>query len=383
MYKVATLNKISPVGLAELTDKYEIVENTDEANGIVVRSQDMKEMEFKDDLLCIARAGVGVNNINTEKCAEKGIVVFNTPGANANAVKEIVIAAALMASRNLVEGSNWASSLDTDIAKTVEKGKSQFKGNEIKGKTIGVIGLGGIGGMVANAFVQLGLNVIGYDAYLSVRNALHLSKHARVVERLEDMLPEVDFLTVHVHANDETKGMINAAILSQLKDGAIVLNYSRAAIVDDAAMKDALESGKVARYVTDFPEDNLKEMKNVIMTPHLGASTDEAEDNCAVMAVEEMMDYIEYGNITHSVNYPDVNMGRPCDPARIALLHKNVPTMISQITTTLKANISNMTNRSFKNHAYTLLDLDENVTEEELEALRNIQGIIRVRVIKN
>ena len=383
MYKIATLNKISPVGLGKLTDKYELTDNLEDACGIVVRSQDMKSMEFSPNLHAIARAGVGVNNIPTDACAQKGIVVFNTPGANANAVKELVIAGMLMASRNLVDASNWASALTEDIAKQVEKGKSQFKGNEIMGKTLGVIGLGGIGVPVANAAIALGMKVVGYDAYLSVNNALHLSEKARVVNSLEDLLPECDFITIHVHANDETNGMINAEAFRHMKEGAVLMNYARASIVDTAALKEALASGRISRYMTDFPNEDMKDLPNVIMTPHLGASTDEAEDNCAVMAVTEMMDYLENGNIKNSVNFPAVDMGVCHVESRIGLLHRNIPNMIGAITKALaELNISNMTNRSRGEYAYTLLDLDSGVTPEALEHLKAIEGIIQVRVIK-
>lgn len=383
MYKIATLNKISPVGLGKLTDKYEIVENIDDACGIVVRSQDMKSMEFSDNLLAIARAGVGVNNIPVDECAEKGIVVFNTPGANANAVKELVIAGMLLASRNIIAASNWAVSLEDDIAKQVEKGKSQFKGNELKGKTLGVIGLGGIGVPVVNAAISLGMNVIGYDAYLSVNNALHLSKHAKVVDNLDEMLPYCDFLTVHVHANAETNGMINKHVFSQMKEGAVLLNYARASIVDTEALKEALYSSKISKYVTDFPNSDMVGLPNVIITPHLGASTDEAEDNCAEMAVDEMMDYIENGNIKNSVNFPSVNMGVCRVASRVGILNKNIPNMIGSITSAIsELNISNLTNRSRGQYAYTLLDLDSPITAEAINHLKAVDGIISVRVIK-
>lgn len=383
MYKIATLNKISPVGLGKLTDKYEIVENIDDACGIVVRSQDMKSMEFSNNLLAIARAGVGVNNIPVDECAEKGIVVFNTPGANANAVKELVIAGMLLASRNIIAASNWAVSLEDDIAKQVEKGKSQFKGNELKGKTLGVIGLGGIGVPVVNAAISLGMNVIGYDAYLSVNNALHLSKHAKVVDNLDEMLPYCDFLTVHVHANAETNGMINKHVFSQMKEGAVLLNYARASIVDTEALKEALYSSKISKYVTDFPNSDMVGLPNVIITPHLGASTDEAEDNCAEMAVDEMMDYIENGNIKNSVNFPSVNMGVCRVASRVGILNKNIPNMIGSITSAIsELNISNLTNRSRGQYAYTLLDLDSPITAEAINHLKAVDGIISVRVIK-
>lgn len=384
MFKIATLNKISPAGLGKFTDKYELIENLDDAAGIVVRSHDMKEMDFSNNLLAIARAGVGVNNIPSDKCAEQGIVVFNTPGANANAVKELVIGGMLLASRNIVEASNWAHSLEEDIAKQVEKGKSQFKGNEIIGKTLGVIGLGGIGVPVANAAINLGMRVMGYDAYLSVNNALHLSDRAYVVNRLDDMLSACDFITMHVHATDETNGMINADVFSKMKDGAVLMNFARASIVDTAALKDALASGKISKYVTDFPNADMKGLENVIMTPHLGASTDEAEDNCAKMAVSELMDYMENGNIKNSVNFPAVDMGVCRVASRIGILHKNIPNMIGKITSAItELNIADLTNRSRGDFAYTLLDLDSKVTPEAITHLEAIPGIIKVRVIKN
>ncbi len=382
MYKIATLNKISPVGLSELTDRYQIIEETEKADGIVVRSQNMKEMDFSENLLCIARAGVGVNNIPTDRCTEKGIAVFNTPGANANAVKEMVIAAMLLASRDIIGGSIWSAGLTGDIAKQVEKGKSQFKGCEIIGKTLGVIGLGGIGVPVANAAASLGMKVIGYDAYLSVKNALHISDKVQVVEKLDDMLPECDFLTVHVHANDATNGMINGDTFAKMKDGSVLLNYARASIVDTPSLKEALESGKLRKYVTDFPNEDMPGLPNVILTPHLGASTMEAEDNCAVMAVEEMMDYIENGNITNSVNFPACHMEACRGANRLALFHKNIPNIIAQITNAItELNISDMMNKSRGDYAYTLMDLDSPVTGETIEKLNKIKGLIRFRVI--
>ncbi len=385
MYNVKTLNKISPAGLNELNDNYQIVEEIDEADAVIVRSQNMKDMEFSDRLLCIARAGVGVNNIPVDRCAEEGIVVFNTPGANANAVKELVMGSMVIASRNIIDASNWAVSLtdgETTVEKQVEAGKKQFKGSELANKTLGVIGLGGIGGQVANAAVQNGMKVIGYDAYLSVRNALHLSKHARVVESLDEMLPEVDYLTIHVHANDETNGMINEEVFNRIKQGAILLNFARDSIVDIPSLKKALEHGVISKYVTDFPNSRVIGLPNTIITPHLGASTDEAEDNCADMAVNELMEYIEYGNITNSVNFPNVDMGRCRAANRIALLHRNIPNMIGRITSSItEHNISNLTNRSRGEYAYTLLDLDSKVSEETLQALHDIEGMIRVRVV--
>lgn len=386
MHKIATLNKISVIGLNELNSNYTITDDLDEASGIIVRSQDMKSMDFSDNLLCISRAGVGVNNIPIDECAEKGIVVFNTPGANSNAVKELVIGAMLMASRNLVDASNWAHSLtsgELSIAKQVEKSKSQFKGTELKNRTLGVIGLGGIGGAVANAAVHLGMKVIGYDAYLTVSNALHLSKHVKVVDKISDMLPDVDFLTIHVHANNETKGMLNEDIFNNIKPGAVLLNYSRGSVVDIPSLSKALEYGVISKYVTDFPDDETIALPNTILTPHLGASTNEAEDNCAIMAVQELMDYIEYGNIRNSVNFPNVDIGRCMTASRVALIHKNIPNMISRLTSAVSEhNISHLTNSSKGNYAYTILDLDSEVSEEAFSNLMNIEGMIRIRVIK-
>ena len=386
MYKIATLNKISPAGLEQLTEEYQLIKEVNEADGIIVRSQNMKDMDFSDNLLCIARAGVGVNNIPFKECAAKGIVVFNTPGANANAVKELVFGGMIAASRNMFPASVWAKSLqsgDLSVAKQVENGKSQFKGTEIKGKTLGVIGLGGIGGLVANTAVRLGMKVIGFDAYLSVRNALNLSNSIRIVTDMKEMLPELDYLTVHVHANDETIGMINADVFNDLKHGCILLNYARGSIVDCASLKKAMEYGIVSKYVTDFPDEDVIHMENTIVTPHIGASTDDAEDNCADMAVHELMDYIEHGNIKNSVNFPAIDMGCCKTESRIAVMHKNIPQMIGQITNTVTAhNISNLTNRSRDGYAYTMLDLDSKITDQTIHDLQAIEGVIRVRVIK-
>ena len=386
MYNIATLNKISPYGLDKLTDSYTLVDSLNDADGIIVRSQNMKEMDFSDRLLCIARAGVGVNNIPIKKCAENGIAVFNTPGANANAVKELVFGGMIAASRNMTSAAKWVRTLkpgELTVAKQVEKGKSQFKGNELKGKTLGVIGLGGIGVPVANAAVALGMNVIGYDAYLSVHSALNLSNSVRVVEHMEDMLPELDYLTVHVHANDETNGMINADVFDAIKPGCILLNYSRASIVDFESVKKALEDGIVKKYVTDFPNEDTLTLPNTLLTPHIGASTNEAEDNCAEMAVRELMDYVENGNIKNSVNLPAVDMGVCNASSRIALIHRNVPNMIGRITGTITAhNIRDLTNRSREGFAYTLIDIDSKIKDETIEQLKKIEGMIRVRVIK-
>ena len=297
MYKIATLNKISPVGLNKLTDDYKIVDELDEANGLLLRSYDLHSTEFPADMLAIGRAGAGVNNIPLDKCAEEGIVVFNTPGANANAVKELTIAGMFLAARNIPNGYLWASNLKEDIKKSVEKGKSQFAGSEIKGKTLGVIGLGAIGVMVANAASELGMNVIGYDPYITVRAAHALYSTIPVVDDLGELLPQCDFVTIHVPANDNTKGMIDSRRIDQMKEGAVFLNFARDTLVNDKALLAALESGKLRNYVTDFPNDEVLGKIGVIALPHLGASTAEAEDNCAVMAAEQLMAYIERGEI--------------------------------------------------------------------------------------
>ena len=382
MYKIATLNKISPVGLSELTDRYQIIEETEKADGIVVRSQNMKEMDFSENLLCIARAGVGVNNIPTDRCTEKGIAVFNTPGANANAVKEMVIAAMLLASRDIIGGSIWSAGLTGDIAKQVEKGKSQFAGPEIKGKTLGIIGLGAIGALVANAAVALGMKVVGTDPFLSVGAALRLDPSVTVVKTQDDVFAAADYLTIHVPFNKDTEGMINAATIAKMKDGVRVLNYARGELVNDEDMLAALESGKVAYYCTDFPNAKTCNAKHIIATPHLGASTPESEDNCASMAADELMAYLEQGDICNSVNLPNAQLQAVY--TKVCVIHRNVPAMISALTSVIGAagaNIENMTNASKKDYAYTILDID-GVTDDMIAALQAIDGVLRVRVIE-
>lgn len=387
MYKIATLNKISPVGLNKLTDDYKIVDELDEANGLLLRSYDLHSTEFPADMLAIGRAGAGVNNIPLDKCAEEGIVVFNTPGANANAVKELTIAGMFLAARNIPNGYLWASNLKEDIKKSVEKGKSQFAGSEIKGKTLGVIGLGAIGVMVANAASELGMNVIGYDPYITVRAAHALYSTIPVVDDLGELLPQCDFVTIHVPANDNTKGMIDSRRIDQMKDGAVFLNFARDTLVNDKALLAALESGKLRNYVTDFPNDEVLGKIGVIALPHLGASTAEAEDNCAVMAAEQLMAYIERGEIRNSVNYPACSLGalNKDATARICILNKNVPSMLGKITglmADLNINIRDMTNTSKGDYAATLLDVDGDVDEAQLREALDIEGITRVRVIK-
>lgn len=379
MFKIATLNKISPAGLSRLTDNYTITENVDEANAILVRSQAMHDMDFSDNLLSIARAGAGVNNIPLDRCAEEGIVVFNTPGANANAVKELVLAGMFMAARNIPEAVIWAKSLDSDVLKAYEKGKGQFAGTEIAGKTLGVIGLGAIGIKIANAAEALGMNVIGYDPFLTVNAAHRISNTAEIVNDMKDMLGKCDYITIHVPATDSTKGMMNKEVFDQMKDGVIFLNFSRDKLVNDADLMAAIDSGKIRKYVTDFATDELLHYDNVIAIPHLGASSAEAEDNCATMAALQTMDYIENGNIVNSVNFPAVSLGAKTG-TRIAVLSKANDTIISDVTAALNAKnavISNIISKTKGNFAYTLVE-----TPAEVDALEIANdSVIRVRII--
>ena len=379
MFKIATLNKISPVGLSHLTDNYTITENVDEANAILVRSQAMHDMDFSDNLLSIARAGAGVNNIPLDRCAEEGIVVFNTPGANANAVKELVLAGMFMAARNIPEAVIWAKSLDSDVLKAYEKGKGQFAGTEIAGKTLGVIGLGAIGIKIANAAEALGMNVIGYDPFLTVNAAHRISNTAEIVNDMKDMLGKCDYITIHVPATDSTKGMMNREVFNQMKDGAIFLNFSRDKLVNDADLMAAIDSGKIRKYVTDFATDELLHYNNVIAIPHLGASSAEAEDNCATMAALQTMDYIENGNIVNSVNFPAVSLGAKTG-TRIAVLSKANDTIISDVTAALNARnavISNIISKTKGNFAYTLVETPAAVDSLEIAN----DSVIRVRII--
>lgn len=387
MNKIHCLNAISQHGTALLNDNYALTDNMAEANGVLVRSAAMHDMDLPEGLLAIARAGAGVNNIPLDKCAEQGIVVFNTPGANANAVKELVIGAMMLASRDILGGIDWvkANKGDENIAKATEKSKKAFAGTEIKGKKLGVIGLGAIGAEIANAAAALGMEVLGHDPFISVRAAWMLSREVRPVGSVDTIYSECDYITIHVPATGSTKGMINGEAISKMKDGVVFLNFSRDALVDEDAMAEALASGKVRKYVTDFPNPKTANMAGAIVIPHLGASTEEAEDNCARMAVEEMMDYLDNGNIRNSVNYPACDMG-PCGAAaRIAILHKNVPNMLGQITGILAAenvNISDLTNKSRDKFAYTLLDLESAPGADAVERLRAIDGVLRVRVVK-
>ena len=387
MRNIYCFNAISKYGTDRLTADYALTDDLAKGEGVLVRSAALHETEFGDSLLAIARAGAGVNNIPLDRCANEGIVVFNTPGANANGVKELVIAGLLLAARDVVGGIEWCkeNKEDANIAKTVEKAKKAFAGYEIKGKKLGVIGLGAIGAEVANTAAALGMEVYGYDPYISINAAWALSRDVKHITSVDTIYQECDYITVHVPLLDSTRGMINGQTIGQMKDGVVVLNFARDLLVDDDAMAAALETGKVRRYVTDFPNPKSVAMKNVIAIPHLGASTEESEDNCAKMAVEELMDYLENGNIRNSVNYPNCDMGVCHAASRVAVLHLNVPNMIGQITGILASgnvNISDMTNKSRDKYAYTLLDLENPAEEEMVEKLKAIKGVLRVRVIK-
>lgn len=385
--KVNCLNPIAACGMELLPDTYEITDNYADADAVLVRSASMHELELSDKLLAVARAGAGVNNIPLDKCAEKGIVVFNTPGANANGVKELVVAALLMASRDLVGGYNWVmeNAADPDIAKKVEKQKKNYAGNEIAGKKLGVIGLGAIGAKVANIAVRLGMEVYGYDPYVSVDAAWGLSKYVKHITNVEDIYKECDYITVHVPALDSTKGMINAGAFALMKDGVKILNFARDILVNEDDIKVAIESGKVAKYMTDFPNPKIAGFKNVVALPHLGASTEESEDNCAIMACKEIKDFIDNGNIKNSVNYPNVNMGVCTDVARITICHKNIPNMLTQFTSVFSkkgGNVSGMISQARGDYAYSILDSDAAPTAEDVAALEAIDGVVKVRVIK-
>ena len=385
MYKIATLNKISKEGTNLLTDEYSLTDDLREADAIIVRSADMHELEFPDGLLAIARAGAGTNNIPLEKCTEKGIVVFNTPGANANAVKELVIASILIGSRNLVDAIEWAKTLKEGAAEAVEKGKAQFAGHEIKGMTLGVVGLGFIGVLVANAAERLGMKVAGYDPYLSVTAAHDLSSKVKIFERIETMLPACDYVTIHVPAMKETNGMFDKQLLDSMKNDAALLNFSRDTLVVAKDVKDALAEKRLRLYVTDFPTDEIIGAAGTILIPHLGASTEESEENCAVMAVNEVMNYLKDGVIENSVNYPTVLAGKKVtEGPRICVLHRNIPNIISRLTGgvgNMGINISNLVNKSTKDFACTILDLDSPADENAILAAFTFDGVISVRII--
>ena len=386
MYKYYCLNPISNVGLDKFTDEYAPASDAKGADAILVRSAAMHEMEFDKSLKAIGRAGAGVNNIPLEKCAEQGIVVFNTPGANANGVKELVIAGLLLASRDIIGGINWVQENEEDgnIAKDAEKAKKAFAGCEIEGKKLGVIGLGAIGVLVVNAATNLGMDVYGYDPYVSVDSAWRLSRSIHHAKSVDELYKECDYITIHVPALPDTKGMIDKNAIDLMKDGVVVLNFARDVLVNSEAMVDALISGKVKRYVTDFPTPEIAGVKNAIVIPHLGASTEESEDNCAKMAVQELRDFLENGNIKNSVNYPSCDMGVK-DKTRITIMHRNIPNMIGQFTALLakdNVNIDDMTNKNSGAYAYTMMDVDSEVGAEVVDGLEAIEGVLKVRVIE-
>ena len=391
MFQIQTLNKISPVGLAQLGDSYQVADTVENPDAILVRSAVMHDMTFGDKLLAIARAGAGVNNIPLDRCAEEGIVVFNTPGANANGVKELALAGMLLASRDIIGGINWVQTIkdDENVAKLVEKGKSKFAGTEIKGKKLGIIGLGAIGGPLGNAAVSLGMDVYGCDPYISVEAAWNLSRAIQHVKTREEIFRNCDIISLHVplvknaDPSISTEKMINAETIAMMKDGVIILNFARDLLVDDDAIEAALKSGKVRKYITDFPNARTAGMDGVIAIPHLGASTEEAEDNCAAMAAKELVDYLENGNIRNSVNFPNAEMNAV--GMKICVLHKNVPSVIASLTQEISkagANIENMVNASRKEYAYTMMDVTGDVPAAVPEAMKTIDGVIRVRVIE-
>lgn len=386
MYRYHCLNPISQVGLETFTEEYVPVSEPEKADAILVRSTNMKEMEFAKELKAIARAGAGVNNIHLEKCAEEGIVVFNTPGANANGVKELVLAGMLLASRDIIGGINWVQENEEDgnIAKDAEKAKKAFAGCELEGKKLGVIGLGAIGVLVANAATHLGMEVYGYDPYISVDSAWRLSRSIRHAKTVDEIYKDCDYITIHVPATDTTKNMIDKDALGLMKKGVVVLNFARNVLVEEEAMVDALVSGHVKHYVTDFPTPQIAGVKGAIVIPHLGASTEESEDNCAVMAASQIKNYLENGNIKNSVNYPDCDMGLRGNNTRILLLHHNVPNMIGQFTKILaddNMNIADLTNKSKGKYAYTMIDIDSAVSENVIKELGTVEEVLRIRVI--
>ena len=386
MRQIHCINAISKYGTDQFTEDYQLTDEVNEAEGILVRSASLHEMQFSNSLLAIARAGAGVNNIPLDACAQEGIVVFNTPGANANGVKELVLAGLFLASRDIVGGIEWCkeNKEDANIAKSAEKAKKAFAGCEIKGKKLGVVGLGAIGAEVANTAIALGMEVYGYDPYISVNAAWRLSRDVKHTTSLDTICQECDYITLHVPAVDSTKGMINKAAIEQMKDGVVILNFARDLLVNEDDLAEALKSGKVKKYVTDFANPKSVNMDNTIVIPHLGASTEESEDNCAKMAVQEIMDYLENGNIRNSVNYPACDMGVKKTACRVAVLHMNIPNMIGQITGVLaagKINISDMTNKSRDKFAYTLMDLEHTPDDIMVQKLNAIEGVLRVRLI--
>lgn len=387
MYKYHCLNQISSVGMEAFSDNYVPVSSVNDADAILVRSAGMHDMEFGEKLTAIARAGAGVNNIPLKDCAEKGIVVFNTPGANANGVKELVIAGMLLASRDIIGGINWVQENEEDgnIAKDAEKAKKAFAGCELEGKKLGVIGLGAIGVLVANAAISLGMDVYGYDPYVSVESAWRLNRSIRHAKTVDELYKECDYITIHVPAMESTKGMIDQDAIGLMKKGAVLLNFARDVLVDEEAVIDALVSGKIKHYVTDFPTPVIAGVKGAIVIPHLGASTEESEDNCAKMAVKQIRNYLENGNIKNSVNYPDCDMGYRGENTRIVLLHHNIPNMLGQFTKILaedNMNIADLSNKSKGEYAYTMIDIDSEVPADVIEDLKKVKDVLRVRVIE-
>lgn len=388
MYKILCLNKISPVGTKRLGEAYTFFPEIENPDGILVRSAAMHDMELGENLLAIARAGAGVNNIPVDKCLEKGIVVFNTPGANANAVKELVLCALLLTSRRIAPAMDWVKTLKgqgDQVEKLIEKGKSQFAGPEIQGKALGVVGLGAIGILVANAASQLGMEVYGYDPYLSVEHAWHLSSAVRRSLSLDEIYAKCDYITLHLPQTKDTKGMVNGDSIQKMKDGVRILNFARGALVDSPALLEALEKGKVAAYATDFPTDSMLGTEGIVALPHLGASTPESEDNCAVMAVDQIKDYLENGNILNSVNLPSISMAREAGTKRICIIHKNVPNTIALFASTCGEagiNIENMQSKSKGEYAYTILDVSGDLSPAAVDALRALEPIVKVRVIQ-
>ena len=387
MFKYTCLIPIADVGFNNLTDEYTKTDDFAEADAVLVRSAAMHDMELSDNLCAVARAGAGVNNIPLDKCADKGIVVFNTPGANANGVKELFVTGMLLAARDVVGGIEWAkeNADNENISKDMEKAKKQFAGTELMGKKIGVIGLGAIGVLVANVANRMKMDVYGVDPFLSVNNALSLSRDVKIVKSYEEIYKNCDYITIHVPLLEDTKGMLNKEAFDKMKDGVVILNMARDTLVNDDDMKAALESGKVAKYVTDFPNPAVMKMPNVIATPHLGASTAESEDNCAVMAVDEIRNYMENGNIVNSVNYPNCDAGVCDTKGRITVCHKNVPAMLNRITNVFSEaniNIAHMTNKSRGNYAYCIFDIDSESSADVADKLSAVDGVLKVRIIK-
>ena len=387
MYQYHCLNQISDVGIQEFSEEYVPVSRVEDADAVLVRSASMHEMEFGGRLKAIARAGAGVNNIPLERCAEEGIVVFNTPGANANGVKELVIAGMLLASRDIIGGINWVQENEEDgnIAKDTEKAKKAFAGCELDGKKLGVIGLGAIGVLVANAAVSLGMDVYGYDPYVSVDSAWNLNRSIHHAKTVDEIYKECDYITIHVPATESTKGMIDGNAISLMNKGVVLLNFARDVLVVEEAVIDALVAGKIKHYVTDFPTPVITGVKGAIVIPHLGASTEESEDNCARMAAKEIRSYLEHGNIRHSVNYPDSDMGFKGENTRILLLHHNIPNMLGQFTRILaedNINIADLSNKSKGGYAYTMIDIDSEITQEAIEELKAVKDVLKVRVIR-